>query len=319
MTLHELRHHARPSRRAPVARARSACSRRCRSIICARPPRSPSGVLERLRRPTICLLHARGEVAVLVEHVGDAAGHAGGEVAPGRAEHDDAAAGHVFAAVVADAFDDGVRRRCCARRSVRRPCRGCKPRRSVAPYSATLPMMMFSSGDERRACRRIDDELAARQTLADVVVGVAFELERHAARHERAEALARGAVELDAESCPRADPSRRTCCVISLPVIVPTTRLTLRIGSSALTRLAALDARACADVEQLRDVERFLEAVVLRRSGSSGRRPGRRRAGTAWLLKSRPLRLPVIDRLARLRAGRRGRPFPRACGSRAAP
>ena len=33
----------------------------------------------------------------------------GGEVAAGPAEHDDAAAGHVFAAVVADAFDDRVR------------------------------------------------------------------------------------------------------------------------------------------------------------------------------------------------------------------
>ena len=30
----------------------------------------------------------------------------GAEVAPGRAEHDDAAAGHVLAAVVADALDD---------------------------------------------------------------------------------------------------------------------------------------------------------------------------------------------------------------------
>ena len=54
------------------------------------------------------MLTLRGEVAVLVEHVGDAAGHAGAEVAAGRAEHDDAAAGHVFAAVIADGFDDGV-------------------------------------------------------------------------------------------------------------------------------------------------------------------------------------------------------------------
>ena len=43
---------------------------------------------------------------VEVEHVGDAAGHAGGEVAAGRAEDDDAPAGHVLAAVVADALDD---------------------------------------------------------------------------------------------------------------------------------------------------------------------------------------------------------------------
>ena len=44
--------------------------------------------------------------AVLVEHIGDAARHAGREVAAGLPEHDDDAAGHVFAAVIARAFDD---------------------------------------------------------------------------------------------------------------------------------------------------------------------------------------------------------------------
>ena len=44
---------------------------------------------------------------MLVEHVGDAAAHAGGEVAAGAAQHDHRAAGHVLAAVVADALDDG--------------------------------------------------------------------------------------------------------------------------------------------------------------------------------------------------------------------
>src|SRR3954469_3708635 len=48
------------------------------------------------------------ERALLVEHEREAAAHAGGEVAPGRAEHDDAPAGHVLAAVVADALDDGI-------------------------------------------------------------------------------------------------------------------------------------------------------------------------------------------------------------------
>jgi hypothetical protein len=38
-------------------------------------------------------------------HIGDAARHAGREVAAGLAEHDDDAAGHVFAAVVAHALD----------------------------------------------------------------------------------------------------------------------------------------------------------------------------------------------------------------------
>ena len=42
---------------------------------------------------------------VQIEHEGVAAGHAGGEVAAGRAEDDDPAAGHVLTPVVADALD----------------------------------------------------------------------------------------------------------------------------------------------------------------------------------------------------------------------
>src|SRR3546814_20575395 len=44
---------------------------------------------------------------VRVPHIGDAAGHAGREVAPGFAPHDHRAAGHVFAAVVARALSHG--------------------------------------------------------------------------------------------------------------------------------------------------------------------------------------------------------------------
>ena len=54
---------------------------------------------------TMARLQSLLEAAVLVEHIGDAAGHAGREIASGLAEHDDDAAGHVFAAVVAGALD----------------------------------------------------------------------------------------------------------------------------------------------------------------------------------------------------------------------
>ena len=59
-------------------------------------------------RSTLAVVAALdGEVAGFIEHVGDAAAHAGGEVAAALAEHDDQAVGHVFAAVIAEAFDDG--------------------------------------------------------------------------------------------------------------------------------------------------------------------------------------------------------------------
>ena len=45
-------------------------------------------------------------------------------------------------------------------------------------------------GREGGTLRRVDDDLAAGEAFADVIVGVAFEAEGHAARDERAEALA---------------------------------------------------------------------------------------------------------------------------------
>ena len=49
------------------------------------------------------------ELSVDIEHVGDSARHAGGEVAPGNAQHDHRATGHVFAAVIAHAFNHRLR------------------------------------------------------------------------------------------------------------------------------------------------------------------------------------------------------------------
>ena len=48
---------------------------------------------------------APGELAVLVKHIRNASGHPGSEVAAGDPEHGNGAAGHVFAAVVTNAFD----------------------------------------------------------------------------------------------------------------------------------------------------------------------------------------------------------------------
>ena len=50
-----------------------------------------------------------GKRVVAIPHIGEAAAHARREIPPGRAENHDAAAGHVFAAVIADAFHNGLR------------------------------------------------------------------------------------------------------------------------------------------------------------------------------------------------------------------
>ena len=49
---------------------------------------------------------ARSEAVVLIEHIGDAARHAGGKIAPGAAKHDHHSARHIFAAMIAGALDD---------------------------------------------------------------------------------------------------------------------------------------------------------------------------------------------------------------------
>src|SRR5581483_3098824 len=108
------------------------------------------------------------ERSVLVEHIGDAARHAGGEVAPGLADDGDAPAGHVFAAVVADAFDHSVDAAVAHTEALARDAAdirfaaGRTVERDVADDDVLL-------GREGRARRRIEHDLAAAEPLAEVV------------------------------------------------------------------------------------------------------------------------------------------------------
>src|SRR5690606_16455813 len=140
---------------------------------------------------------ARLEAAVFVEHVGDAAAHAGGEIAPGVAEHHHAAAGHVLAAVIADALDDGGDA-------------GVAHAEALAGHAGEVHLAGDRTVQHRVAdddvlvgldaavLRRIHDDAAARQALAGVVVGLARQLQRDARGEEGAEALAAVAARLDA-------------------------------------------------------------------------------------------------------------------------
>ena len=84
------------------------------------------------------------EVAVRVVDVGDAARHAGAEVAAGVAEHDHATAGHVLAAVVADALDDRGGARVADAEALADDAAQ-EDLAAVAPYPITLPAMIWSS------------------------------------------------------------------------------------------------------------------------------------------------------------------------------
>src|SRR5436190_1713015 len=149
-------------------------------------------VLHLLELYELCVA-ARRECTIRVEHVRDAAAHAGREVAPRRAEHDHAAAGHVLAAVVADALDhrldSGVAHReaLAGEAAEERPAAGRAVQHGVADHDVLL-------GDVRRVLRRSHRQHSAGQSLPGVFVGVAVEHHRDAAHQPAAEALSAVAV-----------------------------------------------------------------------------------------------------------------------------
>ena len=91
---------------------------------------------------------------------------------PVAAEHDDAAAGHVLAAVVADALDDGERARVAHREALaREPAEERAARRRAVEHGVADDHVLL--GGEGRVLGRAHGEHAAGEALAGVVVGVA--------------------------------------------------------------------------------------------------------------------------------------------------
>ena len=117
---------------------------------------------------------------------------------PVEPEHHHAAAGHVLAAVIADALDDRGRAGVAHAEALadhtadERFARRGAVQHDVAGDDVVL-------GGERRVAVRPDDHPTARQALGRVVVGVALEPQRDAPRQERAEALAGRAAQVDVD------------------------------------------------------------------------------------------------------------------------
>ncbi len=117
---------------------------------------------------------------------------------PRLAEDDDQAFGHVFAAVIAEAFDDGggagvADGEALAGHAVEE---GFAAGGAVEDDVADQDILF---GHEGGAARRVDDDAAAGEAFADVIVGIAFEFEGDAVGEEGAEALAGGAGELEVD------------------------------------------------------------------------------------------------------------------------
>src|SRR5580658_6980924 len=137
-----------------------------------------------------------GEIAALVEHVGDAAAHARGKIAATCSQHEHQAFGHVLAAVIAHAFYYGRGSRIANGKALA----GHAVEKCFAAGSGgesdVADQNIFFRGEAGFA-RRVHHDAAPGQAFADVIVGLAFERERNAFRQERAQTLPSRAGELN--------------------------------------------------------------------------------------------------------------------------
>ena len=138
------------------------------------------------------------EPSARIIDIGDAARHAGREIASGVAQHDHHAAGHVFAAVVAEPLDDRDRAGIAHAEALARDT-------FEIGLAGDGPIEHGVADDDvrRRIARRLrrlaHDDPAARQAFSDVVVGVADQFQADATGQESSEALAGRAGEPDAD------------------------------------------------------------------------------------------------------------------------
>ena len=140
-------------------------------------------------------VHAFAEFTVFVEHVGESAGHACTEVDAGFAENTHDAAGHIFTAVVANTFNHGNSAGVTHRKTLTRTTRS-KQAATGSTIQAGVTNDARLMATESRANRRTHCQQAARHAFTDIVVGIAGQIQLHAARVPHAEALACGTAEV---------------------------------------------------------------------------------------------------------------------------
>ena len=135
------------------------------------------------------------EVAVLVPHIGHATAHSGCKVASCFAENHHTSAGHILAAVVARAFNHGRGSRVAHSETL--------AHLSVdIQFAACCAIKSGVSGDDVVLCREIAayrgqyGYASTRQSLGEIVVGLALEFEVYSGYEERSEALSGRTFEL---------------------------------------------------------------------------------------------------------------------------
>src|SRR6202521_2071494 len=128
------------------------------------------------------------EVALQVQHVGKATGEPGAEVDPGAPQHAHRAPGHVLAAVIPRTLDHRDRARIAHREALTgKSCGVQLPAGSAIQAGVAHDDRVLRQ--EARAARVAQHDPAGRHALADVVVGIAFQVQVEAAGIPYAEAL----------------------------------------------------------------------------------------------------------------------------------
>ena len=139
-----------------------------------------------------------GEGVSRVVDIGDATGHAGGEVATGRSEHDGLTARHILTGMVAHALDDHVGPRVADAETF-----AGGPANIGVPAGRTEEADIADDGvgfgHEGGAFVGVDAERAAGEALAEVVVGIALELQVDPVGQPASEALSGRSLEFEGD------------------------------------------------------------------------------------------------------------------------
>ena len=134
--------------------------------------------------------------ARFIKHISESARHARGEVASGFTQDDDQTIGHVFAAMVAQAFDDSG----CTGIAHGKPL-ACHPIEEClaagGPVEDYVANQNVLRSHKRRCFRGVNEDTAAGKTLTDVIVGVTFEFKRDTTGEKSTKALAGGSGEFE--------------------------------------------------------------------------------------------------------------------------
>ena len=136
------------------------------------------------------------EIMLLVQDIHDAAGHARREVFPGIAENHDPSAGHILAAVVADAFHHGAGAGVSHTEALSRHAGDEGLARSRA-VQGDIPDDDVFIRPERAPFWRIKHQLSAGQAFSETVVAVSLQAQGQPLRNEGAEGLSASAVTAD--------------------------------------------------------------------------------------------------------------------------